>query len=100
MEVDVKWSDSELGYVISYHVPKMHLIKRSEGNGTEADFYNYDVEPIVLVFCWTVVILNHAGILSISGSKVSYFIRSAKVIMSICIRKRSMYMNHCAKVSI
>lgn len=48
MEVDVKWSDSELGYVISYRVPKMHLIKRSEGNGTEADFYNYDVEPIVL----------------------------------------------------
>lgn len=48
MEVDVKWSDSELGYIISYHVPKMHLIKRSEGNGTEADFYNYDVEPIVL----------------------------------------------------
>ena len=29
-------------------MPKMHLIKRSERNGTEADFYNYDVEPIVL----------------------------------------------------
>lgn len=37
-----------MGYIISYHVPQMHLIKRSEGNGTEADFYNYDVEPIVL----------------------------------------------------
>lgn len=48
MEVDVQWSDSEKGYVISYYIPDMHLIDPSEGNGDEDELYEYAVEQIVL----------------------------------------------------
>lgn len=48
MEVDVTWNDSELGYVITYHVPEMYLIDSAEGNGDENEFYHYGVEPEVL----------------------------------------------------
>jgi hypothetical protein len=43
MEVSVNWSDSYLGYVISYNIPEMYKIDASQGNGSEADFYNEDV---------------------------------------------------------
>lgn len=41
MEVDVQWSDSEMGYSISYNVPEMYLIDPAEGNSDESEFYEY-----------------------------------------------------------
>lgn len=43
MEIDVNWSDSQLGYVISYNVPEMYKIDPSQSNGSEKDFYELDV---------------------------------------------------------
>ena len=48
MEVDVQWSALEKGYLISYYAPDIHLIDPAEGNGNEAEFYEYAVEQIVL----------------------------------------------------
>ena len=47
MEVNVEWSDVELGYVISYDVPEMYLIDSTQGNGDVDDFYDNYVEGIV-----------------------------------------------------
>lgn len=48
MEVDVQWSDSELGYKISYYAPEDYLIDPAEGNGDIDEIYETAVEPIVL----------------------------------------------------
>ena len=47
MEVDVKWSNSKLGYVITHSIPKMYLIDPHEGNGNEKEFYDNLIWSIV-----------------------------------------------------
>ena len=48
MEVDVDWDDSEHGYRISFNCPDMYKIDPAEGNGSEEEFYDSAVEPVVL----------------------------------------------------
>ena len=48
MEVDVTWSDSEMGYRIDYSAPEMYLVDPTQGNGDVDDFYEYCVEHIVM----------------------------------------------------
>lgn len=43
MEVNVNWSDAQLGYVISFNVPEMYKIDASQGNSSEMEFYENDV---------------------------------------------------------
>ena len=43
MVVNVDWSDSQAGYVISYEVPDMHKIDPSQGNSGVEGFYDTDV---------------------------------------------------------
>jgi hypothetical protein len=43
MDVSVSWSDAQLGYIISYNVPKMYKIEALEGNGNESEFFESDV---------------------------------------------------------
>lgn len=39
MEVDVDWSDTDHGYIISYYAPEENLIDPLEGNGDVAEIY-------------------------------------------------------------
>lgn len=48
MEIDVRWDADEHGYRITHHVPEMNSIDPAEGNGSEDEFYENDVEPRVL----------------------------------------------------
>ena len=48
MEVDVQWSDEEMGYKISYYVPEMYLIDSAQGNSDADEFYEYSVQNEVL----------------------------------------------------
>ncbi len=43
MEVNVNWSDAQLGYVISFSVPEMYKIDPSQGNGSDVEFYKNDI---------------------------------------------------------
>lgn len=43
MEVSANWSDTQLGYVISYNIPEMYKIDASQGNGSEVEFFEDDV---------------------------------------------------------
>lgn len=43
MEVSLNWSDTELGYVISYNTPEMYKIDESQGNSSERVFFEEDV---------------------------------------------------------
>ena len=47
MEVDVRWSDSELGYKISYSCSSMSDIDPNEGNSDIDEFFEYQVEDVV-----------------------------------------------------
>lgn len=47
MDVDVQWSDSDHGYRISHYCSSMCDIDPDEGNGSEDDFYDDQVEDIV-----------------------------------------------------
>ena len=49
MEVDVRWDEAQLGYVITYYCPKQHKISLAEGNGDMAEMYHLNgPEDIVL----------------------------------------------------
>jgi hypothetical protein len=43
MLVHVEWSEAQIGYVVSYEVPDMHVIDASQGNGDTAEFFEHDV---------------------------------------------------------
>ncbi len=45
MEIDMQWSDSNHGYIVTHHVPNMYDIDSSEGNSDEDDIYEYDIRP-------------------------------------------------------
>ncbi|WDF35289.1 hypothetical protein PTW37_17565 (plasmid) [Arthrobacter agilis] len=47
MVVRVDWSDSEVGYTVTYDVPEMHRIDPSQGNGDAASFYEYEVSSLL-----------------------------------------------------
>lgn len=43
MEVNVNWSDAQLGYVISFSVPEMYKVDPCQGNGSDVEFFENDV---------------------------------------------------------
>lgn len=43
MEVSVNWSDTQLGYVISFNIPEMYKIDPFQGNGGEMEIYESNI---------------------------------------------------------
>lgn len=48
MEVDVDWNEIEHGYSITYYCPDMHKIDPNQGNSGVDEFYDDQIENVVL----------------------------------------------------
>lgn len=48
MEVDVHWNETEHGYSITYYCPEMHKIDPGQGNSGIDEFYDVQIENVVL----------------------------------------------------